>query len=929
MFTSLRARFVGLLVLGLTLAVLAIGVLFFQYRAQIAHTEQLGQAAAVATTLDELFAHVIHASNTSRRYVLSEDQTQLSAYQDAVAAVPAVLDRIQGLTQEQTGFEEAFENLTSRLDHKLSHLGEILDLHRDANVAQMRSLLIGGDGLQRLEAFRDAVAAFRSIGYGLADTQLEQVRIGVLVQVAIVVLMVFCGIVWAAILGNEAIRNILVPVSSMNAQIKRIAAGDFRDTLPVGRRDEIGGLAEQINIMTAQLRTARDEREQAQAELATERQNLVDAIEAIDEGFAAYDSEGRLLQCNRRFLDYYPTLKPIAKPGITYEALLRKKAESGAEPVAVGREDAFVAERLADILVTNTVRECVLADGRVLQRSSYRTSYGGLVAVYVNLTEIKRAEERLRELNRELDARVQKRTVDLNTANEKLQLVNAELGAIILSAPVAVVVLSPERHVTTWNPAAVDMTGLQKASVEPSLANIVEPNKRNQIDAFLNRVYAGESPASTEMRLRHQNGQTIEANLSASVLTDGAGEPIGAILIMADLTESRALQQQFQQSQKMEVVAKLTAGLAHDFNNLLAIVISNIELLESRVPDDQHTQELLRSAKKASLSGVALNKKLLAFSRDQSPELEGLDLVQELTFLEPLLQVTLGEGVKLDIAPREELWPVLTDRSLLQSAALNLAVNARDAMSGDGVFDISARNVTLDRSAGGVDLAGDFVRVCFSDSGAGMSADVISRAFQPFFTTKDFGKSSGLGLSMVYGFVKQTGGDIRIESTVGVGTQITMYLPRATEMTRADDVLLEGLNISAGNDEHILVVEDNAEMRRALTLQLAELGFHPIQAESGATALDLIQADVPVDLMLTDIVMPGGMDGRELANQARQMRPDLPIVFISGYPALSEDGIEVSWESLGIKVLAKPVSQMALGARINESLKTQAIASEV
>ena len=367
----------------------------------------------------------------------------------------------------------------------------------------------------------------------------------------------------------------------------------------------------------------------------------------------------------------------------------------------------------------------------------------------------------------------------------------------------------------------------------------------------------------------------------------------------------------------MEVVAKLTAGLAHDFNNLPAIVISNIEMLEDRVDQDGTAQDMLASAKKASLSGVALNKKLLAFSRDQSLVLEGLDLTSEISFLKPLLQVTLGEQIGLALSLESGLWPIMADRSLLQSAALNLAVNARDAMAGDGTFTISARNATLDAGDNQSGLLGEYVQIEFADTGAGMSPEVIAQAFQPFFTTKDFGKGSGLGLSMVYGFVKQSGGDIQIESKEGAGTRISMFLPRA-EVAVSEGLVRAETGRFTGKGESILLVEDNSEMRRAMTLQLAELGFQPIEADGGAAALELLEAEVPVDLMITDIVMPGSMDGRELAREARNLRSDLPIVFISGYPATGEDSSGASWDTHGLKVLPKPIPKNDLGAQINE-----------
>lgn len=922
MFSSLRNRIISLLFLGFSLAVLSIGVLFFQYRTQIEHTVQLGQANEISTSLDNIFAHVLHASNTSRRFVIGNDPSQLDEYELAVASIPADMEKLRELSQGQAEFLDELAILETRLAYKLAHLDEILKLHSAANVMELQRHLVGGDGLERLENFRGSIAQFRGLGYDQAKAKMEQIRISVLIQFVIVTLMIFCGIIWATILGNEAIRNVLIPISAMNAQIRRIAAGDYQEMLPVPHRDEVGRLAEQINLMTSQLSNAETEREKAQKDLATERQNLIDAVEALGEGFAAYDAQGRLMQCNSTFLDYYPSLRELAKPGVSYETLLRHKAKTKAEPFAVGQEEEFVKERLDDINQTNTIRECTLADGRVLQRSSYRTSYGGLVAVYVDITKIKEAEDRLREINRELDARVGRRTEELNAAYEQLQQVNAELDAVIQSAPIAIVVLSTDREVVTWNPAAIEMTGLQAHEVKPNLANLVPKGRDGEFQTFLDSVYEKSNTPLAEIRMCHRNGKAIEARISASVLSDENGKLIGSILIIADLTEARALRQQFEQSQKLEVVAKLTAGLAHDFNNLLAIVIANIEMLEKRLSGDTQVAGMLGSAKTASLSGVELNKKLLAFSREGSSDLERIELIEEMDFLKPLLQITLGEAIALDFSIQDDLWPLFSDRSLLQSAVLNLAVNARDAMSGEGRLSVTAQNIVLEASNPKSALSGQFVELSFTDTGIGMKDDIKQRVLEPFFTTKDFGKGSGLGLSMVYGFVKQCGGDIHIESQDGKGTTVSLLFPRnkVAKFVENDAKVLP--HMAKGNNQTILVVEDNDEMRRILMLQLAELGFHPIQAESGATALDLLEAGVSIDLLLSDIVMPGGINGYDLAKKALKLRPELPVLFLSGYPANSDGSDEASMESLGIKVLAKPIPQQELGLRILEAVQT-------
>ncbi|MEM1298816.1 MAG: ATP-binding protein [Pseudomonadota bacterium] len=921
MFQSLRTRFVSLLLLGFLLGVIAIGMSFYQYRAQVAHTERLSHASGVSETLDRLFAHVLQASNTSRRFVLSDDEAQQTAYSEAVNAIPPVLDELRVITDGQTEYAVEMRDLTDRLDSKLAHLDQIMTLHNEGYDQQVRTLLISSDGLQRLEAFRASVAVFRSIDYALATPHLEQFRVGMLLQFAFVMILIFCGVIWTTMLGSTTLRTVLIPVASMINHVNRIAADDFRGMLPVHRRDEIGRLAEHINHMTMRLRTVHEEREQARSELAAERQNLVDALEALGEGFVAYDENGLLVQCNTKFQDYFPELADVAEPGVAYETLLNLRTKKGSEADAIAHPERFVQDRLREAARDTDVRECTLVDGRILQRSSYRTRNGGRVAVYVDITEIKRAESSLLELNRELDERVRRRTDDLNLANEQLRQLNTEMQALIGSAPVAIVSLSLDREVQTWNPAAIELTGLGQGDITAGLKNIVDGENQAEFATFLDAVYAGENPAAEEFQLHHRDGTSIIANVSGSVLSDAHGTPSGAILIIADRTEARALQHQFQQSQKMEVVAKLTAGLAHDFNNLLAIVISNLEMLESRVSDDGISPDLVAAAMRASLSGVALNQKLPAFSREQSLSLEGLDLDRELQFLQPLLQVTLSGQIAFETVAPDDLWPVLADRALLQSALLNMAVNARDAMQGEGSLTIKAENTRLTQDQNKDGLIGDYVAIEVADTGEGMSEETIVQAFQPFFTTKGFGEGSGLGLSMVYGFVKQSGGHVQIESELDKGTRITIYLPRAESAASTGTSAAETGDAVRGNSERILLVEDNNEMRRALAMQLGDLGFHTVEAESAATALELLAANVPVDIMLTDIVMPGGMDGRALAGRTRELYPELPIMFMSGYPATSTDGSQASWEDLGVRVLAKPIRKDTLVRHIRETLR--------
>ena len=779
---------------------------------------------------------------------------------------------------------------------------------------------------QRLEAFRNEITAVRSAEYKVATHFLGEFRDGLLLQLAVLLSLVLCGGIWMSMLSSTAIRGILTPVRGMIDHVNRIAANDDVEELPVLHKDEIGELAIHINAMTRSVREAQSAREAARAALAAERQNLVDAVEALNEGFAAFDANEMLVQSNQKYREIYPEIADIAVQGVSLSALLLRRAEFGREPEARGRTEEWVAEKLDDFRNPGKPSEYRMSDGRLIRKSEHRTLNGGTVGVYVDITQLKNAEAALRSLNAELDQRVTERTNDLDAANQQLERLNTELSTLIRSAPVAIMALNTAGRISMWNPAAHRLTGYAEHEARETLPALTAPEQAGAFDDLLARVNYGAHVDNIELELRRRDGTPFIANISAAALRDARNTLHGTIITFVDLTDSRALQEQFQQSQKMEVVAELTAGLAHDFNNLLGIVISNLDMLESRVPKDGLAPELVSAALRASLSGVALNRQLLAFSRRQSLQPLNVDIRQTIEGLTALLHPTLGEHIdcRLDIQPG--LWSAMIDPSLLESAILNLAVNARDAMPSGGTLTISAANETVAPHATGETeaLSGDCVVITVADTGTGMPADVIARAFEPFFTTKGFGKGSGLGLSMVYGFVRQSGGNVRIESTPEQGTSIHIYLPRAVNDTEAKpEPVSNGADLSYAG-ETILVVEDNEALRHAVVLQLQELGYETIEADSARPALRILGTAATVDLMLTDIVMPGGMDGRALAGEAIKLRPHLPILFTSGFPATANGSSLSSWQEAGVAVLAKPVRRQELAERIRQTLAPSA-----
>jgi signal transduction histidine kinase len=387
-----------------------------------------------------------------------------------------------------------------------------------------------------------------------------------------------------------------------------------------------------------------------------------------------------------------------------------------------------------------------------------------------------------------------------------------------------------------------------------------------------------------------------------------------------------AQQEQLHQAQKMEAVGQLTGGLAHDFNNLLMIIIANLDLLETMLKGQPAAQKLVNAAVGASLRGAELTKQLLAFSRRQQLQPQPVDLNRLVSATAELLRRTLGEAIAIRTAFGRQIWTADADPSQVESALVNLSINARDAMPGGGALTIETANVTLDDVyvADNPDAtAGDYVMLAVTDTGTGMPPDVVRRVFEPFFTTKPVGQGTGLGLSMVYGFAKQSGGHVKIYSEPGHGTTVRLYLPKAKAQHAAEPIADPGAGGSLqGNDEVVLVVEDNEDVRSVTARQLGILGYRVIEAETAPEAMRVIDGDARVDVMFTDVVMPGGVSGFDLAEHARARRPDLGILFTSGFTEVSLRNNAALEQSAGL--LSKPYRLEALARKIREALTLRA-----
>ena len=427
-----------------------------------------------------------------------------------------------------------------------------------------------------------------------------------------------------------------------------------------------------------------------------------------------------------------------------------------------------------------------------------------------------------------------------------------------------------------------------------------------------------EGHLEVECRItRAGDGAERWINVRGRAYRDEAGTPIRMIGVVTDTTERREAEQRLSQSQKMEAIGQLTGGVAHDFNNLLTVIVGNLDMIVRRPDNPQRVERLATSAMLAARRGAEVTEKLLSFSRRQVLRPETVNPNHLLKDFQGLLQRALGEAVTLVLDLDTALDPVRLDPGQFESAILNLAVNARDAMPGGGTLTIRTENfaVTPERAAAWPDLnAGDYVRVSVHDTGMGMDAATAARAFEPFFTTKDVGKGTGLGLSQVYGFARQGGGQVRVASTPGLGTTVTIDLPRSSEPVAAApraDALLPLRRAAEG--EVVLVVEDEAAVLEMAVESLSELGYRTLTATRASEALDRLRGPQRIDILFSDVVMPGGLNGIELALQARQLRPGLRVLLASGYTgsALGEQGVPVD-----LPLLSKPYRREDLASKL-------------
>ncbi len=493
----------------------------------------------------------------------------------------------------------------------------------------------------------------------------------------------------------------------------------------------------------------------------------------------------------------------------------------------------------------------------------------------------------------------------------------------------AIFMLDAQGYVTSWNAGAQRIKGyLAEEIIGQHFSRFyTEEDRRDGVplrvleSAARNGKFEGEG-----WRVR-KDGSRFWANVLLDAIIGPEGEVIGFAKVTRDLTEKRNIEAQLRQSQKMEAIGQLTGGIAHDFNNLLQVVIGSLEALQRRAGTLLQTQpgadmqRFIDNALRGAERAANLTRRLLAFSRRQALDAKPTDIGKLVVGMSDMLRRTLGEAISIEAVNAADLWRVSVDSNQLESALLNLAVNARDAMPAGGKLTIETANCSLDEvyvsRFEGLE-PGPYVMIAVSDTGMGMTKEVLERAFEPFFTTKEVGHGTGLGLSQVYGLIKQSGGHVRVYSEAGEGSTVKLYLPRLAGEA-SDDERAEHLPVPASRaGEMILVVEDDENVRTATRDMLRELGYRVITAVDGASALRLVGERPEIRLLFTDVGLPGGMNGRQLADAARTTRPELPVLFTTGYArnAIVHHGRL----DPGIHLLSKPFTYAELADKLSRLL---------
>jgi PAS domain S-box-containing protein len=598
-------------------------------------------------------------------------------------------------------------------------------------------------------------------------------------------------------------------------------------------------------------------------------------------------------------------------------------AQAGKRSVQASR----TLERLGNVVLLErplnieTLTSAVRSALRVRQRQYQARSL---------FAERERDAEALRNINETLERRVAERTGELEAANAMLRQSETRFRAYFDNFPECLFVVEVTSDggflYDAFNPAAEKATGLHIEDIRgKSPPDFMPADIGAKVTEEFRRCLSTGKPHRFEETLVFPTGSNIFETVLVP-LHDASGRITQLLGAARDLSEGRALEAQLRQAQKMEAVGQLTGGFAHDFNNILTAISGNLELIESTSPKPVRVRRLVKAAQRSTERGARLTASLLTFSRTQHLHVTRVHASALIHDFSALVRQAVGEAVHLDLALNPALPPCLADPVQLEVAVLNLAINARDAMPRGGAITIETRAVELgpDQLIGNVDAKpGAYVAVEVRDTGTGIPQEILSKVFEPFFTTKEVGKGTGLGLSQVYGFVHQVGGHVTINSVVGHGTVVTMFLPRAEDLPTEATANISTATLAPVMSATILMVEDDEGVLAVTSEMLRAVGHRVVTARDGHEAFAILKSGEVIDLIFSDIVMPKGMSGVELARKAQALHPGIKVLLTSGYmghPLVRDYDAETEFELLG-----KPYHQSQLLAQIGEALKFGAL----
>jgi PAS domain S-box-containing protein len=717
-----------------------------------------------------------------------------------------------------------------------------------------------------------------------------------------------------ALRADENLRDIPVILLSARAgeeaSVEGLNAGaDDYLVKPFSARELLARVG--ANIALANLRREAFHVEQelrAEAQQARERSDAI--LASINDGFFALDREWRFIYVNPA------AERMLGRPA----AELLGQSHWDIYPAASGSPVEAEFNAAMKNRVSTAFENYYEPWGRWFDIRVYPSRDGGISVYFQDITDKKATEASLQSLNETLELQVQQRTLEVQSKEARLRTV-FETSFIFQGA------MNPDGIVLDANATSLAAigAGLEDVIGRPfweTLWFTGTPGMSDEVRAAIPHVAAGET-VRREIRVNLPVGGWRWFDFQMRPVRDQGGAVVGIVPEAVELTQRRQAEEALLQAQKMEAVGQLTGGIAHDFNNLLAGITGSLELAKNRLPRE-HAAAVSRymdAATGAAKRAAALTQRLLAFSRRQTLDPKPVNLDRLVAGMTELIHRTIGPNIAMRVAD-SHVWPVLADPNQMENALLNLCINARDAMSDGGTLTIETADKVLDAGAAAAHglAPGDYICLSVTDTGAGMSPDVMARAFDPFFTTKPLGQGTGLGLSMIYGFVQQSGGHAAIHSQLGKGTRVELYLPRHLGDGPAETAPARQAAMPiTGQGQKVLVVDDEPIIRMLVMEALEDARYSGIEACDGAAALKILQSELGVEMLITDVGLPGGMNGRQLADAGRVSRPDLKVLFITGYAEKSVIGDGDL--ATGMQILTKPFAMETLTRKIRDMVE--------